>query len=137
MSANTFKDTIVPVRYKLSALWTSVMFCYIYADYFELYVPEKVESLISGENVLNSPLALFLASVILAIPATLIGFNVLIGPKILRILNIIFGLFFTIMMLFIAINSLTPWYGFYAFFGFLESGITSTIVLLAWRWPKE
>lgn len=27
----------VPVRIKLAALWTSVMFCYIYADYFEMY----------------------------------------------------------------------------------------------------
>jgi hypothetical protein len=31
------------------------MFLYIYGDYFELYVPGKVEGLISGENLLNTP----------------------------------------------------------------------------------
>jgi len=48
------------------------MFCYIYGDYFELYVPKKVEGLISGANMLDSPTKLFLASVLLAIPALMI-----------------------------------------------------------------
>ena len=34
------EDFKVNVKIKLSVLWTSVMFCYIYEDYFELYVPK-------------------------------------------------------------------------------------------------
>ena len=37
--AAALEDIRVPTRYKLSAMWASVMFCYIYADYFGLYVP--------------------------------------------------------------------------------------------------
>ena len=34
---------------KLSALWASTMFCYIYCDYFELYVPGKLDGMLQGK----------------------------------------------------------------------------------------
>ena len=37
------EDFKINVKIKLAVLWTSVMFCYIYEDYFELYVPKRVE----------------------------------------------------------------------------------------------
>ena len=40
----------VNIKIKLAALWVSVSLCYLYGDYFELYTPEKVNSLISGDN---------------------------------------------------------------------------------------
>jgi hypothetical protein len=36
-----FEDIKVNIKIKLSALWTSVTLCYLYGDYFELYVPKK------------------------------------------------------------------------------------------------
>ena len=126
----------INVKIKLAALWTSVVFCYIYGDYFELYTPDKVSSLISGENILNSPTKLLIASVILAIPSLMVSASIFLKPKINRVLNILFGSLFTLMMLLIGINSITPWYSFYVFFAFLESVITFCIVVIAWRWPE-
>ena len=126
----------VNIKIKLAALWTSVVFCYLYGDYFELYVPEKVDSLVTGINVLDSPTKLLIASVILAIPSLMVALSVLLNPKINRFLNVFFGILFTLMMLLIGINSFTPWYGFYVFFAFLESLITISIVRLAWNWPR-
>jgi hypothetical protein len=37
-------DIKIHVKLKLSALWASVMFCYIYGDYFELYKPGKLQN---------------------------------------------------------------------------------------------
>ncbi|MEO9872180.1 DUF6326 family protein [Maribacter dokdonensis] len=125
------------IKIKLSALWTSVVFCYLYGDYFELYVPEKVDSLITGVNVLDSPTKLLIASIILAIPSLMIALSILLNPKVNRFLNVFFGIVFTLMMVFIGTNSLTPWYSFYVFFAFLESVITFSIVFLAWNWPKQ
>jgi len=127
----------VNIKIKLSALWTSVLFCYVYGDYFELYVPEKVDSLVTGENVLDSPTKLFMASLVLAIPAIMIALSILLKPKINRILNIVFGTIYTLMMLLIAINSLTAWYRFYVFMAILESLITLLIVWNAWKWPRK
>ena len=91
--SNSLQDFPVNVRLKLSALWTSVMFCYIYGDYFELYVPNKVEGLLNGNNLLNSPFNLLLATVMLTIPAILISVSLMAKPSVCRILNIVFGVF--------------------------------------------
>jgi len=125
------------IKIKLSALWTSVVFCYLYGDYFELYTPEKVNSLITGVNVLDSPSKLLIATLTLAIPSIMVALSILLNPKLNRFLNVLFGIVFTLMMILIGVNSLTPWYGFYVFLAFLESIITFSIVWLAWNWPRE
>jgi hypothetical protein len=118
----------VNVRIKLAALWSSVMFCYIYGDYFELYVPGKVEGLLSGDNILNTPTKLFLATGMLTIPALMISLSVLLSPKVCRILNIIVGAFFSILMTLIAITSIAEWRGFYVFLAIVETIITSAVI---------
>lgn len=125
------------IKIKLAALWTSVVFCYLYGDYFELYTPDKVESLLTGTNVLDSPTKLLIASVTLAIPSLMVALSILLTPKVNRFLNVLIGMVFTLMMISIGVNSFTPWYGFYVFLAFLESLLTFTIVWLAWNWPKE
>ena len=67
-----FEDFTVNTRLKLTALWTSVMFCYLYGDYFELYVPQKLEGMINGNNLLDSPIKLLVAACLLTIPALMI-----------------------------------------------------------------
>ena len=136
-NSNDFEDIKVNIKIKLSALWASVTLCYLYGDYFELYVPKKVEDLISGDNLLNSPMNLFAASVLLAIPAVMVCLSVLLKPVLNRWLNIIFGLFFTGIMLLIAATNLEAWRIFYVFLAIVESIITSLIVWFAWKWSKQ
>ncbi|MCR9228331.1 MAG: DUF6326 family protein [Flavobacteriaceae bacterium] len=90
----------INIKIKLALLWTSVTLCYLYGDYFELYTPGKVESLISGHNVLDSPTKLLTASIILGISSVMVVISILLHPKINRLLNIVFGGLFTLMMLF-------------------------------------
>lgn len=127
----------INIKIKLAGLWTSVVFCYLYGDYFELYTPEKVKSLITGENVLDSPSSLLIAAIILAIPSLMVSLSLFLKPKINRLLNIIIGSLFTLMMLLIAVNSLTVWYGFYVFLAIIESILTAAIVVIAFKWPKK
>ena len=137
INTTSLKDFDVNIKIQLAGLWTATTFCYLYGDYFELYTPHKVESLISGENTLNSPLMLFIASIILAIPPLMIFLSLVLKPKINKILNIVFGLLFTIMMVWIAIDSLTTWYSFYVFLAIVESILTFIIVWKALKWPRQ
>ena len=127
----------VNVKIKLAALWTSVTLCYLYGDYFELYTPDKIDSLITGENNLDSPVKLLIASIILAISSVMVAASIILKPKLNRILNIIFGTLFTLMTALIGVYSTHEWYLFYVFLAFLESFITALIVLYAYKWPKE
>ncbi len=131
------ENSKVNIKIKLAALWTSVTLCYLYGDYFELYTPDKVNSLITGENNLDSPTKLLIASIILAISSVMVAASIILKPKINRILNIIFGTLFTLMMIVIGIYSTHEWYLFYVFLAFLESFITALIVWYAWKWPKK
>lgn len=127
----------INIKTKLAALWTSATFCYLYGDYFELYTPGKVESLMTGKNVLDSPTTLLIASITLAIPSLMVALSIILRPKINRMLNIIFGTLFTVMMVLIGVNSMTEWYSFYVFLAFLESIVTFLIIWYAWKWPKK
>lgn len=77
--------------------------CYLYGDYLELYTLDKVESLISGENVLDRPSILFIASVIMTIPPLMIFLSLVLKPRINKWLNIIVESLFTVMMVLIAV----------------------------------
>jgi hypothetical protein len=63
--------------------------------------------------------------------------SIILKPTINKWSNIVFGIFFTAIMLLIATTSLTPWRTFYVFLAIVESIITSLIVWYAWRWPKQ
>ena len=43
------QDSKVDGKVKLAALWAATMFCDIYGDYFELYVPGKLSSMLDGK----------------------------------------------------------------------------------------
>jgi len=131
------ENTKVNIKIKLATLWASATFCYLYGDYYELYTPDKINSLITGENILDSPTKLLIASIVMAIPSIMVGASIILNPKINRILNIVFGTLFTLIMLFIGFNSMTEWGSFYVFLAFLESIITFLIVWYAWKWPKK
>lgn len=137
MKANTLEDYKINIKIKLSILWASVTLFYLYGDYFELYIPQKTQGLVTGENLLNSPINLFLAALLLAIPALMVILSLLLKPTINRVLNIVFGLFFTALMLLIAFTSIEPWRYFYVFYAILESVITTLIVWYAFKWQKE
>lgn len=137
MKTYTLKDYEVNPKITLAGLWTSVMFCYVYGDYFELYTPQKLQSLLHNTSTLNSPTNLLLASILMAIPALMIIFPLILKPKINRILNIVFGIVFTLIMVLIAIDSwLTPWQEFYFLYAVIESILTSIIVWRAIQWPR-
>ena len=100
------EDFKINIRIKLSALWTSVMFCYIYGDYFELYVPEKVQGLLKGQNMLDTPIKLFTATFILAVPALMIFLSLMLSAKLTKWLNIVIGFFFTMFTFLVGISSI-------------------------------
>lgn len=131
-----FEDYKINVKLVLSALWASVMFLYIYGDYFELYVPEKVEGLLQGRNLLNTPYKLLFATIVLAIPSLMIFLSLILKPKWNRLINISIGVFLTLFTLLVGASSFTEWRIFYVMLALLESIITSIIVWKAWHWPK-
>ena len=114
------QDNPINIRIQLAFMWTSLMFCYIYCDYFELYTPDKISEIIEGTSMLNNPWKLFAASVLLAIPSLMIYLSISLSPRINRILNIGFGVFFALFLLLILTSLDFEWYKFYMLFAVIE-----------------
>ena len=135
MIALTLVDERIPTRVKLSALWASVMFCYAYADYFELYVPGKLQEMLRGEMAIGSVtqgLLLGTAS-LMALPSLMIFLSLVLPAVVSRWLNVCAGLFYAIIMLLILFGG--AW-AFYMLFAAIEVVLTFLVVWYAWRWPR-
>ena len=103
----------INIKLKLSALWTSILFLYIYADYFELYVPGKVKNLFNTVEGFNSPSSLLVASIVIAIPIVMITLCLFLEAKINRLVNMIVGVLFTLLVLLAGSEAFKEWYPFY------------------------
>jgi hypothetical protein len=128
----------VNIRIKLAALWVAVMFFYIYGDYFSLYIPGYAGKLVAGDTLLDSPIKVFAASVLMSIPPLVIMLTVMARPVLARWVNIVFGIVFTAILVLIAVSAIpvTPEIAAYVFYAIVESCITLVIVRLAWMWPR-
>ncbi|MBB6502425.1 DUF6326 family protein [Pedobacter cryoconitis] len=133
------EDFKINVKIKLSALWATVMFCYVYGDIFSLFVPGRIKDLMHGQMGIGptTPSNLLVFSIVLAIPALMVFLSLTLKPKINRLLNIIMGLVYTIIMILTVLASIAPWWIFYIFLGVLEIIITLTIIWHAWKWPRS
>jgi len=132
-----FEDVQVPTRYKLAAMWTSVMFCYIYADYFELYVPNKLQGMLAGQMAPLGPVTqgvLAGTAAMLALPSLMIMLSVLLKPAACRWLNIIVGIIYTVIEVLVISGS--GW-AFYIGMGGLEAALTALVAWTAWKWPRS
>ncbi|HLO55216.1 MAG TPA: DUF6326 family protein [Saprospiraceae bacterium] len=127
----------IDIKIKLACLWTSLMFCYIYCDYFELYSTGKIEALIQGNSMLDNPNKVLMAAVMMSVPALMISLSIFLKPVINRVLNIAISLFFTCLLTMIAVSLDVATHGFYIYFAIIEIILTLFISYTAYKWPKQ
>ena len=117
-------------------MWTSLMFLYVYNDYFSLYVPGTIEGMAKGamgplgeatQGVLTG------VSLLLAVPALMITLSVSLRRSASRWANVLFGAAYTLVELSTLFGSPL----FYQVVVVLEMALTASIVWNAWRWPAR
>ncbi len=134
-STFALSDIRLHVKVKLAALWTSLMFCFVYGDYFELYRPGKLDSIADGRigPFAVTQGALVGTAILMIVPSLMGALTLLLPPSASRVANIVFGVAYAAVMM-LAIQG--TW-SFYVLFGVVEIAICATIVVMAWRWPRE
>jgi len=137
-----FEDIRVHVRLKLFALWSSVMFFYIYADYFQLWAPGHLQGMLAGRLPFpgNSQGVLLRMAGIMVVPCLMPFLSVVLPVRLNRWLNIIFGVVYTLVMIAVVIVAIVTfkisWY-FYIMYGLIEIILTLLVVWYAWTWPQQ
>ncbi|WP_019028276.1 DUF6326 family protein [Colwellia piezophila] len=135
-STAVFEDFQINVKLKISALWVAVMFCYVYGDYIQIYVPGILAKAMEVKTTaadLNTQLEFVFVAILMAIPSIMIFISLVLKPKINRWLNIGVGMFFILTNI---LFNLTETWAFYLLLTAIEIAITIAIVWYAWQWPK-
>jgi len=129
------QDITIDVKIRIAALWASVMFCYIYGDYFGLYVPGALQNMLAGKMGPLGPTTqgvLLGTTLMMAIPSVMIFLSVALKANVNRPVNIALGLIYTFIIL------ITMWdWLFYRFLGVIEIVLTILVVVYAWKWPRQ
>jgi len=129
-------NTKIDIKIKLAALWIVFMFLYVYTDFYKLYLPGKIQAIISGEidGFDVTQMSLFLIAIVTIIPACMAYLSLVINGKCNRLLNIIFGIFHLAIGI---VNIVGTTWHFYMFYGALLILVAILIILTAWKWPVE
>lgn len=133
--ASALHDLKVDVKLKLFALWCSLVFFFIYGDYFELYQPGKLQGMIAGKMALGprSQGVLLAMAAVMVIPSLMPFLSLALPAAVNRWANVASGTLYAVIMI-LAIRG--GWH-FYILYGFIEIALTALIVWFAWTWPKQ
>jgi len=133
-SNSVFKDFPINVKLIISSLWVAVMFCYVYGDYIQIYVPGILaDAMEVSSSKKGIQIEFFAVALLMAIPSLMIFLTLVLKPHINRWLNIIIPILY--IMLLVAVNLEETW-GYYLFLTAIEILLSMTTVCYAWNWPK-
>lgn len=125
-----------PAKLKLAAYCTSLMFLYVYGDYFHMYSPGKIEQMAAGDvgpvNAADEP-AMLALSMMMVIPALMISLSLVLPSVLSKWLNVLFGLVYAAILA----MTLPGAPLFYQGYGAIEIPLSLLIVWTALSWPRE
>ncbi len=135
-SATILEDVKVNVKTKLSILWATLMFIYIYVDIFRFFQPGELEHILEGKVwifEITQTWALS-AMIMMTIPSLMVFLSLILKAKVNRWVNIIMG----VLHIAIAIgNVIGETWAYYIFGGVVEVVLLLLIVWYAWKWPTQ
>jgi len=136
--SNDLLNTKLDIKIKLSILWVTLMFLFVYADLKAIYQTGTVESIIQGDllGMKIDDIFLLISAILMSLPAIMITLSVLLKPKMSRVFNIIVASLFIIINIATYFTPGRAWY-YYIYFTSLETIICIIIIMFAWRWPKN
>ena len=132
----TLEDQPIPVRAKLAAAWTSVMFLYVYVDILAFFKPGVINGILAGKvwefDVSQTLLTTFLA--LMAIPIFMVVLSMTLPARATRITNLIVA---SVQVPYAAFNVVgESWTYFYGLGVALEVILLALILRYAWTWPR-
>ncbi|ACQ78670.1 conserved hypothetical protein [Beutenbergia cavernae DSM 12333] len=132
----TLDDQPIPVRAKLAAAWTSLMFLYAYVDILNFFTPGVVDDILAGrvfEFALSQTFSTT-ALALMAIPILMVVLSMTLPARVNRITNLVVASLYVPVTAFNAVGE--SWLYFYGLGIALELILLALILRYAWTWPR-
>ena len=129
------EEVPVPVRLKLSALWVSAMFLYVYVDIIGFYKPGTIDDILAGrvwEFDISQAWALG-ALVLMTIPSLMVVLSLVLPKRAARWSNVVVASVFVLVSIG---NSVGETWAFSWFGSAVEVALLVLIIRSAWMWPR-
>jgi len=130
------EDQPIPVRVKLAAAWTSLMFLYAYVDILNFFTPGVVDDILDG-RVFEFDLSQTFSTAaltLMAVPILMIVLSMALPARTSRIANL------TVAAVYVPVTAFNvageSWLFFYGLGVVLELVLLALIVRYAWTWPR-
>jgi Family of unknown function (DUF6326) len=130
------EDIKVNMKLRLAALWASMMFFYIYVDYFGLYKPDYINNILAGKVFVFDITQVFLLTglALTTIPALMIFLSVTLPAKVNRWTNIIVAAVWIPYTLF---NLAGDFWMYLVYGAVVEVVLLLLIIRYAWKWTEQ
>jgi hypothetical protein len=131
------EDVKINVKLKLSALWVTVMFLFVYVDILGKYEVGHLEEAIAGEvaGFQITQVWILSALILMTIPSLMVFLSLALPAKVNRWANIIVGIAYIIVQ-FSSLFIEVPW-AYYIFGSIVEVVLLILIIWHAWTWPTQ
>ncbi|HEY7565305.1 MAG TPA: DUF6326 family protein [Acidimicrobiia bacterium] len=126
----------IPVRLKLSALWATVMFLYVYVDILAFFKPGTIDDILVGrvwEFDISQGWALG-AMALMTIPALMVFLSLALPAHIARWTNVVIASLYVPFSIFNTVGE--TWIYYYWFGAILETALLLLVIRYAWSWPR-
>jgi hypothetical protein len=137
-TATILEDPKINIKIKLAGLWASILFLFIYVDYFGLFIPGAMEKIIAGEvahtGIQITQVFLLAVIILMMIPSLMIFLSLALPAKANRWTNIIVGIFNIVVGV---AGLIGETWAYYIFATIVEVVLLLLIVWYAWKWPKQ
>jgi cbb3-type cytochrome oxidase subunit 3 len=121
------------VRLKLAAVWTALMFLFVYADLLSFFRPGELAEISAGNMgpFEVSQGSLLIAAVVVTIPALMIVVSAAAPFPLVRWLSLGVGVLYILVSV---SNLVGESWAYYLVIGILEIGLAGLVVAYSYRW---
>ena len=131
-----WEEAPATVRLKLSTLWVSVMFLYLYVDVFAFYMPGTIDDILIGrvwEFDITQGWALG-ALMLMAIPCLMVFLSLALSAVAARRANLVVATAYVLVSIG---NVVGETWAFIWLGSAVEVALLLLVVRLAWAWPRR
>ena len=136
MSTTThYQDYWINPRVKIAALWTSMLFVYVYVDLFSLYRADIRADIEAGELFAFTIGQGFLLGVTIyvVIPSLMVFLSLVLAASVTRTANIVVAVLYAIT---IAGGTIGESNAYYILGSLIEAALLAGVIYYAWTWPR-
>ena len=122
----------VDTRLKIAALWTAMLFIFVYVDLFSLYRPDVRADLEAGRLFAFdvSQAFLFFTTLYIVLPSLMIYLTLVLSRGINRVLNLALAAVYAVTIVGGAVGE----WGYFVLGSAVEAALLAAVVYHAWTW---